>query len=125
MPYTLVWEPRGVIKHFFGHVTSNELLRAGTDTEGDARFDNLRFVINNFLDCTGFSISSDVVDEIAAIDEAASTINKSIRIAVVAKEPAVIDAATQYANSPMNVYPTRIFSTMEEARTWLGLPSLA
>jgi hypothetical protein len=124
MPYELAWEPNGVVKRFFGHVTSAELLKAGTDTEGDARFDGYRYVINDFLDCTGFDITTDVVDEIAAIDEAASAINSKIRIAVVATAPEIIAAATQYANSPMNVYPTRLFSTQADARSWLALPIL-
>lgn len=121
MPYRLVWESQGVIKKFFGHVTSDELFQAGIDTEADPRFDDYRYVINDFVECTGFSVSPEVVDEIAAIDEAAAKINHSIRIAVVASLPEIIDAANQYASSPMNAYPTRIFTTRQEARIWLGL----
>lgn len=120
MPYKIVWETRGVIKQFSGQVDSDELLRAGTDTEADPRFDNYRYVINDFLECTGFSISLPVVDEIAAIDWAASRANSKIRIAVVATAPEIIEVTRQYAASPLNVYPTRIFPTMAEARAWLA-----
>lgn len=121
MAYEIIWEARGVIKHFFGHVTDSEMMSADTDTEGDARFDDYRYLINDFLDCSGFSVSMDTVDEIAAIDGAAAKINPKIRIAVVATAPEIIRAATHYANSPMNIYPTRIFSNLADARAWLGL----
>lgn len=120
MPYKIIWEAQGVIKHFSGQVDSEELLRAGTDTEADPRFDNYRYVINDFLECTGFSIASPVVDEIAAIDWAASRANSRIRIAVVATAPEIIEVTRQYAASPLNVYTTRIFPTMAEARAWLA-----
>ena len=119
MPYDLVWESKGVIKHFYGNVTASELLKAGIDTEADHRFDTYRYVINDFLDCAGLIVSSSVVDEIAAIDLAASASNARIRIAVIATSPEIIAAAAQYAKSDMNVYPTRIFSTLADARAWL------
>ena len=62
------------------------------------------------------------VDEIAAIDQAASISNRNIRIAVVATHPEILELADHYARSPMNVYPTRIFPTMAEGRVWLGIP---
>ena len=119
MPYKLIWEHRGVIKHFSGFVTGPEIFQAGMDAEGDSRFDDYRYAINDFLDCTGSSISPDLVDEVAAVDLVAARVNRKIRIAVVATAPEIIVAATQYANSPMNVYPTRIFSNRKDARAWL------
>lgn len=119
MPYELIWEPKGVIKRFYGNVSAGELLKAGIDTEADHRFDTYRYVINDFLDCTGIVVSPSVVDEIAAIDLAASASNARIKIAVVATAPEIIAVASQYADSDMNVYPTRIFSTLAEARAWL------
>jgi len=120
MSYELVWEPKGVVKRFFGHVTAKELFRAATDVEGDERFDQLRYVINDFLGITGFSFSSSHVDELAAIDHAAAKTNKRIKLAVIATDPGIIELATQYANSPMNSYPFRIFSTIAAARDWLA-----
>jgi hypothetical protein len=64
-----------------------------------------------------------MVDEIAAIDQAAALVNPKIRVAVVATAPEIIAAASQYADSPMNIYLTRIFSTPADARAWLGSPT--
>lgn len=124
MGYEIIWEARGVVKQFSGHVTGKQLLQAGLVTEADSRFDGLRYVINDFLDSTGFSITAEDVDEIVAIDEAASRTNKAISIAVVATHPDIVDLANQYADSPMNVYPTRVFPTLAGAREWLGVSAL-
>jgi len=119
MSYEIIWERRGVVKRFFGYVTNHELMQAVLDTEGDTRFDELQYVINDFVDCTGCSISSEVVDEISAIDVAAAMTNSAIRIAIVATHPDIISAAKQYASSPSNAYPTRIFASLADARDWL------
>ena len=120
MGYELIWEPRGVIKRFFGPVTGQELYEAGTDTEGDARFEDYRYVINDFLGCTEFSVSDNIIEEIAAVDGAAAILNPNIRIAVVAKSPEILAAVTQYSESSMHPYATGVFSALADARAWLA-----
>lgn len=123
MGYETRWEPpRGVVKRFFGYVSNKELLQSVIDTESDPRFDDLRFVINDFLDVRNISVSRNDVEYISAVDRAAAATNPNIRIAVVANRPEIIALADQYANSPMNAYPTRVFATLVEARAWLGAP---
>ena len=120
MNYELIWEPKGVVKRFFGHLPSNELVDAGVEVETDARFGSLQYVINDFLACTGISVHPVVVDHIAVLDCAASHTNPNIRISIVATLPEIIAAANQYALSNLHPYPTRIFSTLEDARAWIN-----
>jgi len=121
MSYEILWETKGVVKRFFGHVTSNELFQAGVDLQGNVRFDQLKYVINDFLGIQGFSFSSGDVEELSAIDNAASGTNKNLKLAIIASDPGIIALANQYASSPMNIYPFRIFSTLGDGRAWLGL----
>lgn len=122
MNFEIVWEPpRGVVKRHFGHVTGNDVLAANTKTEADPRFDSLRYVINDFLGCTGVSVSSAELEEIAAIDRAAALINPNISLAMVAVLPEIVAAANAYANDTLTIYPTRVFCSMADARAWLGL----
>jgi len=120
MAFEIVWEPKGAVKRFFGRVSDEEVLQAGLEIEADQRFDHLSYVINDFLACDGFSATPGTVDEISAIDNAAALSNSRIRIAVVATVPEIVAVAEQYAASPMNVYPTRIFASPADARKWLG-----
>ena len=101
MSYEVTWEPRGVIKRFSALVTDNEMIQSVVDTEKDARFDELRYVINDFLGITGISMTKDSVEEISV-------------------HPEIIALANAYANSLLNAYPIKIFPTLVEARSWLG-----
>lgn len=120
MSYEIIWEPCGVIKRFFGHVTSHDLLQSVVEIEMDARFDELRYCINDFLGITGISSSPQDVEEISVVDKGASLTNPRIKIAVVTTSPEVISLANEYANSSLNSYPTRIFSSLDEAGSWLA-----
>ncbi len=120
MSYEIIWESHGAVKRFLGHVNSFELIQSVIDVERDARFDDLHYVINDFLGCTRFSIHDRVVEDMAVMDKGASFSNPDIKIAVVVTSPQIIAAAREYVNSELNVYPTRIFATEGEARAWLG-----
>lgn len=120
MSYEIIWEERGAIKRFWGMVTSHDMVQSVLDTERDPRFDDMRYVINDFLDITGCSAGASDAEEVATQDCGAAMTNPRIRIAVVTDSPSIIALTNQYANSPVNAYETRIFSTLPEARAWLG-----
>ncbi|MBI4998298.1 MAG: hypothetical protein HZC22_15680 [Rhodocyclales bacterium] len=121
MTYQIEWKPRGVIKRFFGHVTDHDMLQSVLEIESDRRFDDLRYVINDFSGITGSSVDVPTVEEIAIADKGASLSNPSIRIAVVTTSPEIRTLAECYAGSPLNAYQMRIFASEGEARSWLGL----
>lgn len=119
MGYELIWEPRGVHKRFYGQVTDGDISGSVARIQGDRRFDALRYVINDFLDGTGHQVPLAAVEEIAAIDDAAAISNPHIRVALVAATPEFVELVNQYAGSTMKLYPTRVFSSLDEARIWL------
>lgn len=100
------------------------MLLSMRQSEADARFDSLRYVINDFLGIDGVLIEQfppELIDEIAATDMAAFTTNPNIRIAVVAVDPDVLALAQSYIDSELRAYPTRLFHTLADARAWLEL----
>ena len=121
MSYELRWHPGGVTKYFFAKVTNEDMLLSVYESEADPRFENLRYVINDFLDITGCDFEAPIAERIAIQDRGAAFTNAKTRIAVVTTHPQVIAAAEAYSASPMNIYQTRIFPTMTEARQWLSV----
>ena len=119
MPCEIEWKPNGVVKHLTGSVSAEQLLRAIVDTQGDPRFDRLRYVVADCLDCADFIFHPSEIQEMAALGKAGFISNRNIRIAIVATLPAAIAGATQYASSPLNAFPTRIFGSREEAEQWI------
>ena len=120
MGYEIIWESRGACKRFFGHVTDDELMQCLISIESDSRFDDLRYVVNDFLKVESFAVSEESVRVMSAIDKAASSTNPNIRIAIVATDAQIQAMAKLYAHSPLNVYPTEIFQDIGEARGWLA-----
>lgn len=123
MGFELNWHPKGVTKHYFGWVTGEDLLRSLEQTEADEHFDSLRYVINDFLAIDGVlmeTIHPELIEELAAIDKAASGMNPGIKIAIVATDPNVLNLAQAYVDSKFRSFPTRLFSTLAEAKVWLG-----
>jgi hypothetical protein len=120
--YELHWEDRGVVKRYFGKVSSEELLAPVIATEADKRFDTLRFVINDFLAAESVAFTQADIDAIAAHDMGAAATNPNIKVAVVAAQPEVIDLVHRYMQAAALAYPTRIFSTTAEARAWVVAP---
>lgn len=121
MSYELLWHTGGVTKRFFNIVTNDDMLLSVYESEADPRFENLRYVINDFVEIEGCDFETPVAERIAVQDRGAAFSNPNIRIAVVTTHPQVIAAAEVYIASPLNVYQTRIFATIPEARAWLGL----
>jgi hypothetical protein len=79
LAYAIAWEAAGVRKRFSGHVTDEEPMRSVVEVESDPRFDDLRYVVNDFL-------------------------------------------AELHAASPLDRYPTRIFSAIDQAEDWIAEP---
>lgn len=120
MAFEIVWESRrGAYKRFSGHVTEEQMIHSLTQIESDPRFDELRYVINDFLGVDSFAISEECVLMMAAIDNAASTSNPNIRIAVIATDLQIQALAKLYALSPLNAYPTEVFLDPGDARAWI------
>ncbi|HEX8964570.1 MAG TPA: hypothetical protein VF801_16340 [Rhodocyclaceae bacterium] len=118
MAYEVTWETSGAYKKFAGHVSDEELRRSVSRIHGDRRFDDLRYVINDFLAVESYDVSEENVMYIAAIDGAAARSNPNIRIALVLSQAHGTELALRYASAPWTVYPTRIFHSTEEARAW-------
>lgn len=120
MGYELIWEPRGVIKRFNGKVTGSDLVQSVIETEADPRFDSFRYVINDFLAITNCSAQIPHADHVATIDIGASITNPRIVIAVVTTSTEIEALTNHYVATSDGAYPTKIFSTMDEARAWIN-----
>ncbi len=118
MAYQNVWEKRGIYRKYQGFITGLDLLNAVREVEGDARFDQIRYVINDFSEVTEQAISQQDLEEVAALDYAAAFSNPNIRLAVVATDPSITEMASLYSEFSDSPYPTEIFSEIESARAW-------
>lgn len=120
MAHKIVWEPKGVYKHFSGHVSFEEFARTQEQILADPRTDDIRYIINDFLDVESYSVVPDQVEYSAALNRGTSFSNPRIRIAVVTLRPGVrllVKAAATISSLPL-----KDFSTLQQARAWAQEP---
>lgn len=122
MPYALVWEPNGVTKRYFGRLTIFDLVSATEEAERDARFDTLRFAINDFLAIESLDVTEAGVKRLSAVDAAAALTNPRIKIAVVTRDERIKALTKLYAGPASAPFPTECFETVDDARAWVTAP---
>ncbi len=121
MPYSTAWEPQGVCTHFSGYVTTDEYVRSAEDICGDARFDDLRFVIKDLLGITDHAIDVQALDPIAAIRYGARLTNPNIHLIFLTADPRLVPFSNpDPASFLRGLYDTRTFADMATARRWLA-----
>ena len=120
MAYELVWEPDGVIKQFSGGVSAREFIQAVENVQGDYRFDDARYVINDLLAVTKHELSAEVLTEVAVLQYGAYASNPNCRVVFVTTDEALV---VRVKNTPavagLISYETEVFPTVTAARDWL------
>lgn len=122
LPYLLSWEKRGIVKRFWGQLSSAEFLAAHHAITEDFRFDgHIKYVISDFTDLESMGVSPNALLEYSIERTGTACYLPNIRGAMVANTPAghaicELITAPQYATP----YEMRKFASMSEARAWLG-----
>lgn len=120
MPYTIIWEPGGVLKRFHGFLTGPELVAAAQAVAGDRRFDELRYIINDLSEVDGSSIDASAIEDYASMRIGAAYSRKDILSPFVfAGEPGATLVALLQTRDYANAHPIRAFAALGEARHWL------
>lgn len=121
MPHTNTWESHGVVKCFQGFVSAEEFIASVEEVAADRHFDDLRYIINDFLAIDDHNIDARVCEPIAAVRFGSMQTNPNFRVVVLTAEPrllALVDAVNQ---PPLRgSHETRAFADMASAREWLA-----
>ncbi len=122
MSFEMEWEQRGVVIRFFGVVTIRDIFSASNAYQGDGRFDGITYVLADYSKITDCDAEPQEIDIVWAVDKGAAYTNPNIRKAIVATNPKVKALRERYQSALYHdsAYPTRVFTSEEAARAWLG-----
>jgi len=120
MPFDLTWEPRGVVRRYYGDVTIEQRQRSFDLICADSRFDGLRWSITDYLDVEEYEITPEATEVIAALHIAPLLTNPSIVVAAVAVDKRIVAAIDHFISMKFMAQPYRVFATLAEARTWVS-----
>lgn len=106
-------------RQYYGSVTIAERRAAFEAICGDARFDNLRFSITDYLGVVAFEASESATAEMAALHIAPLSTNPRIALATVATRADVLAAIQAFLSHGFVSAPYRVFADLHGARQWV------
>lgn len=120
MAYEQLWEPDGVVRKFSGKVSAREFINSVEQVQGDARFDDARYVINDFSLVTEHGLSEEALTEAAILQYGAYASNPNCRVVFVTTDALLAGLVKDsQATSQLKSYQTEVLPTLTEARDWL------
>lgn len=122
MPCEIIWEHKGVLKRLSGHVSAEEFVRSVEAIQADPRFDDIRYVINDFSQVTSHELDADLLQELAAIQYGAQASNPQVRAvyAGLKHDPELAGLLQSILiGAKRSVYRVAVFETLPQARDWL------
>ena len=121
MSHEVVWEPGGVLRHFWGVLRAAEYAHVQADAYANSRFDNLRYILVDFSEVSEFIATVAEAEEIIASTNGAYLSNPKLRVAVVTTHEKLRALLAEV--NDLSAYPLRLFQTVAEAREWLSTPT--
>jgi hypothetical protein len=119
MPHTLNWGDGGLFRTFTGTVTGTEIIDSNLMMHGDRRFDDIKYVVNNFSEMEDCLISEEELIILKTVDDVAALTNKDLKIAIIMTNEAFIPLARFYCEAMREAaYEADLFANLNEAHQW-------
>ena len=121
MPYTNKWEEDGLYRIFTDKISGEEILVSNLALQGDYRFDDIKYVINDFTEIVEFEVSDMDVTKIATIDNVAAIRHANMKIAIVATLESLLAWIYLYCEKMQDSpFECKIFDNLNDARKWIS-----
>ena len=121
MAYEIIWEPEGVIRQFSGSVSAREFMQSVEQVQGDSRYDEMRYIINDFSAATAAALSEEVLTELAVLYYGAYASNPNCRVVFVTTDTALAARVRKVLQQgPLVSYSAEVFPSVDQARDWLA-----
>lgn len=117
----LQWLGRTLRIRAYGAVSAKALLHVAREVTADTRYDQLQFLVADFLDADWSQTTLlDALEDLTVILIGASMSNRNIRIVVIAQDPYIVELGDAVARLTADgLLPIQIFSNRESAETWV------
>jgi len=120
MKIEMIWENGGLLKRMSGALSEEEFLRSSEQVLADPRFEDIRFVINDFLQVTGSGFSRGMLPYLAAIQYGSKATQSCCRVVFVSCDETVVALIKDVlVTRDLDHFEVGIASSVEAARDWL------
>lgn len=119
MAYEYIWEDNGLYRVFTGTTSGTEVLNSNLSIHGDPRFDEIDYVLNDFLSIDNFEVSDMDIKKIAHMDSVAELSKPTLKIAIITTHSELLEWVNKYLMCMKDAtYICNIFSNIDDARQW-------
>lgn len=124
MPYDMEWGSDRVVVRFSGNLTTAEFVEGARVIGADARFDELRFIVNDLRQARVDAVEVEQALE-GLVESAAGGLvcNPGIRVAVISLQPRIAQLAQEFLCVMDSAGPVvAVFEEEAQALDWLHHP---
>lgn len=125
MGYRIEWLNELVVFEFFGTATDEDLICGNDEICNSPYLAEIRAQLVLFCRSTEVQFTPKAMMHVAHQDEAVSAHYPNVQIAVVTDDPLAYGMTRMYQlTGTQSLWETQIFSTIEEASSWIHLPKV-
>ena len=120
MAHTYNWEPEGLYRKFFDEISAEEILSSNFEIQRAPEFTDIKYLINDFTDVTGYTLTEEHTGIYAKTDDIISDSKGKLAIAIVVGNKEQKAFAEAYRQQLTNkFYIVEIFDALQDAREWV------
>ncbi len=120
MAHLLTWEPKRVYARFFSECAVDDVMKAFEKISGDARSDDIRGAIFDYLDVERQNMTESEIEMVAAFDIGLAYSLPLLRIASVTADEHMLELLRHFVAVVEMPGRHGVFSTVSVARDWLA-----
>lgn len=120
MPYSITWEEKGVYCKYWGEVDADMVIDAKNKVAEDARFDDMRYLLADYLGVTHQKVTHADIDEILFLDVAQTYSNPYYYNVAVASDERILELLEYWKTSHLHPERVAYFTSLELARNWIA-----
>jgi hypothetical protein len=119
MAVEIIWEQRGAIGVFSGHVTEADARYFIETVAASPRFDDLEYRIADTSAVQSHDMDDSQMEHVSAVDWAGSRNKRRLVTAAVVVSESVREFLEKYRSIGLSAHPSQFFRTRAEAMAWI------
>lgn len=121
MSHRYVWEGKGLHRYFSGEISGDEILESNFELHEHSKFEEIKYIINDFLEVTGYDIKMSHTKSYASSDSIISRTKGLLYIAIVVNQSGLHELAKNYQQQMKDqMFKCEIFDNVTDAQHWVA-----
>ena len=121
MAFTHKWSDQGLHVKFFDKLTSEDLISSNSTMVGEVEFEEIKFLIVDFLDITDLEVDDDDVNVSSKFAINTDPYNRDLKVALISNNKDLELLIEKFIKNSLSEIPHaqyKLFKNIQEAQNW-------